>query len=161
MRRWKTLICISIQDSNDIMKPHPFTDYRFSWIPPHRSVKVGIPSPAEDVRERLDLVKLLVRHTASTFYFKVDGMSMIDADSSAALLIADSRDYPFRHHRAFGVGQIKDEPLEPFICLWLRLFLGGSKEKTNYLLDSRKIRKSDFSFWWKSFTFVMLRKRRT
>lgn len=42
-------------------------------------VKAGFPSPAEDVREKLDLVKLLVRHKASTFFFRISGVSMVDA----------------------------------------------------------------------------------
>ena len=42
-------------------------------------VKAGFPSPAEDMRERLDLIKLLVRHKASTFFFRVSGVSMVDA----------------------------------------------------------------------------------
>lgn len=42
-------------------------------------VKAGFPSPAEDIREKLDLMKLLVRHRASTFFFRVDGVSMVDA----------------------------------------------------------------------------------
>ena len=43
-------------------------------------VKAGFPSPAEDIREKLDLIKLLVRHKASTFFFRVSGVSMVDAD---------------------------------------------------------------------------------
>ena len=31
------------------------------------------------MRERLDLIKLLVRHKASTFFFRVSGVSMVDA----------------------------------------------------------------------------------
>ncbi len=42
-------------------------------------IKAGFPSPAEDVREKLDLQALLVRHKASTFFFRVDGVSMVDA----------------------------------------------------------------------------------
>lgn len=43
-------------------------------------VKAGFPSPAEDApRERLDLLRLLIRHPASTFYFRVSGVSMTDA----------------------------------------------------------------------------------
>lgn len=42
-------------------------------------VKAGFPSPAEDIHEKLDLVRLLVRHRASTFFFRVDGVSMVDA----------------------------------------------------------------------------------
>ena len=42
-------------------------------------VKEGFPSPAEDIREKLDLIKLLVKHKASTFFFRVSGISMVDA----------------------------------------------------------------------------------
>lgn len=42
-------------------------------------IKAGFPSPADDVKEKLDLVKLLVRHPASTFYFRISGVSMVDA----------------------------------------------------------------------------------
>ena len=42
-------------------------------------VKAGFPSPAEDMREKLDLIKLLVKHKASTFFFRVSGVSMVDA----------------------------------------------------------------------------------
>ena len=42
-------------------------------------VKAGFPSPAEDIREKLDLIQLLVRHKASTFFFRVSGVSMVDA----------------------------------------------------------------------------------
>ena len=42
-------------------------------------VKAGFPSPAEDIREKLDLIKLLVKHKASTFFFRVDGVSMVDS----------------------------------------------------------------------------------
>ena len=38
-------------------------------------VKAGFPSPAEDIREKLDLIKLLVKHKASTFFFRVSGVS--------------------------------------------------------------------------------------
>lgn len=41
-------------------------------------VKAGFPSPAEEIRESLDLGKLLVRHKASTFFFRIDGVSMVD-----------------------------------------------------------------------------------
>ena len=42
-------------------------------------VKAGFPSPAEEIREKLDLIKLLVKHRASTFFFRVSGVSMVDA----------------------------------------------------------------------------------
>lgn len=54
------------------------------------SVKAGFPSPAEDIREKLDLVRLLVRHSASTFFFQVDGVSMVDAHMDEGdILIVD------------------------------------------------------------------------
>lgn len=42
-------------------------------------VKAGFPSPAEEIREKLDLISLLVRHKASTFFFRVSGVSMVDS----------------------------------------------------------------------------------
>ena len=42
-------------------------------------IKAGFPSPADDIKEKLDLMKLLVRHPASTFYFRISGVSMVDA----------------------------------------------------------------------------------
>ena len=42
-------------------------------------VKAGFPSPAENIHENLDLIKLLVRHKASTFFFRISGVSMVDA----------------------------------------------------------------------------------
>lgn len=44
-------------------------------------VRAGFPSLAdEEPHEKLDLVHLLVRHPASTFFFRVGGTSMVDAD---------------------------------------------------------------------------------
>lgn len=53
-------------------------------------VKAGFPSPAEDIREKLDFIKLLVRHRASTFFFRVDGVSMVDSGMDEGdILIVD------------------------------------------------------------------------
>ena len=60
------------------MEPHPITDTSSLEFAYMGGIKAGFPSPAEDVREKLDLVKLLVRHSASTFFFRVDGVSMVD-----------------------------------------------------------------------------------
>ena len=54
-------------------------------------VKAGFPSPAEDVREKLDLVKLLVRHPAASFFFRIDGVSMVDADMDEGDIILVDR----------------------------------------------------------------------
>lgn len=44
-------------------------------------IKAGFPNPAEDAsQEVLDLNDLIIRHPASTFYMRVDGDSMQDAN---------------------------------------------------------------------------------
>ncbi len=59
-------------------------------------VKAGFPSPAEEVREEFDLKGMLVRHPASTFYFKVDGYSMVDAGmEDGDILIVDKSLLPY------------------------------------------------------------------
>jgi DNA polymerase V len=64
-------------------------------------VKAGFPSPAEEIREKLDLVKLLVRHSASTFFFRVDGVSMVDADMDEGdILIVDRAMEPYNGCKA-------------------------------------------------------------
>ncbi|MBO4447213.1 MAG: translesion error-prone DNA polymerase V autoproteolytic subunit [Bacteroidales bacterium] len=64
-------------------------------------VKAGFPSPAEDVREKLDLVKLLVRHNASTFFFRIDGVSMLDADMDEGdIIIVDRAVEPYNDCKA-------------------------------------------------------------
>ena len=63
------------------MQPYPIQD-NDSFESLLGTVKAGFPSPADDFREKLDLVKLLVRHSASTFFFRIDGVSMVDADIS-------------------------------------------------------------------------------
>lgn len=64
-------------------------------------VKAGFPSPAEDIREKLDLMKLLVRHKASTFFFRVSGVSMVDADMDEGdIIIVDRAVDPYNGCRA-------------------------------------------------------------
>lgn len=59
-------------------------------------VKAGFPSPAGEVREKLDLIKLLVRHSASTFFFRIDGVSMVDADMDEGdIIIVDRSVEPY------------------------------------------------------------------
>ena len=59
-------------------------------------VKAGFPSPAEDIRENLDLMKLLVRHKASTFFFRVSGVSMVDeAMDEGDIIIVDRAVEPY------------------------------------------------------------------
>ena len=55
-------------------------------------VRAGFPSPAEDTpHERLDLLKLLIRHPAATFYFRVSGVSMVDDDFDEGDIIVVDR----------------------------------------------------------------------
>ena len=64
-------------------------------------VKAGFPSPAEDIRERLDLQKLLVRHSASTFFFRIDGVSMVDAAMDEGdIIIVDRSIEPYNGCKA-------------------------------------------------------------
>ncbi len=64
-------------------------------------VRAGFPSPAEDLREKLDLMKLLVRHKASTFFFRVSGVSMVDADMDEGdIIIVDRAVQPYNDCKA-------------------------------------------------------------
>ena len=64
-------------------------------------VKAGFPSPAEDVREKLDLIKLLVKHKASTFFFRVSGVSMVDASMAEGdIIIVDRAVDPYNNCKA-------------------------------------------------------------
>lgn len=64
-------------------------------------VKAGFPSPAENIREKLDLMKLLVRHKASTFFFRVNGVSMVDAAMDEGdIIIVDRAVEPYNNCKA-------------------------------------------------------------
>ena len=64
-------------------------------------IKAGFPSPAEGVSERLDLVRMLVRHSASTFFFRIDGVSMVDADMDEGdIIIVDRSIDPYNGCKA-------------------------------------------------------------
>ena len=83
------------------MKPFPITDTDAPVLELAGSVKAGFPSPAEEVREKLDLVKLLVQHSASTFFFRIDGVSMVDADMDEGdIIIVDRAVEPYNGCKA-------------------------------------------------------------
>ena len=64
-------------------------------------VKAGFPSPAEDMREKLDLIKLLVKHKASTFFFRISGVSMVDAAlDEGDIIIVDRAIDPYNNCKA-------------------------------------------------------------
>ena len=73
------------------MIPHPITETHSLELGFAGAIKAGFPSPAEEVREKLDLVKLLVQHSASTFFFRIDGVSMVDADMDEGDIIIVDR----------------------------------------------------------------------
>lgn len=60
-------------------------------------VRAGFPSPAdEEPNEKLDLVRLLVRHPASTFFFRVGGTSMVEAEMDEGdIIIVDRSIEPY------------------------------------------------------------------
>ena len=81
------------------MKPYPLTDKDSIDLLMMGSVKAGFPSPAEEVREKLD--KLLVQHSASTFFFRIDGISMVDADMDEGdIIIVDRAVEPYNNCKA-------------------------------------------------------------
>lgn len=64
-------------------------------------VKAGFPSPAENCHEKLDLIRLLVRHRASTFFFRVDGISMVDTGMDEGdIIIVDRSIDPYNGCKA-------------------------------------------------------------
>lgn len=64
-------------------------------------VMAGFPSPAEEMREKLDLIKLLVKHKASTFFFRVNGVSMVDAAMDEGdIIIVDRAIDPYNNCKA-------------------------------------------------------------
>lgn len=64
-------------------------------------IKAGFPSPAEDIREKLDIVKLLVKHKASTFFFRIDGVSMVDeAMDEGDIVVVDRSITPYNGCKA-------------------------------------------------------------
>lgn len=65
------------------------------------NIKAGFPSPAENVHENLDLIRLLVRHRASTFFFRVDGVSMVDTGMDEGdVIIVDRSVDPYNNCKA-------------------------------------------------------------
>lgn len=79
-------------------------------------VKAGFPSPADDMREKLDIVKLLVRHPASTFFFRISGTSMVDASlDEGDIIIVDKSLEP--SHGSVAVCYIDGEFTVKRVCI--------------------------------------------
>lgn len=83
------------------MKPHRIDTDGESKFTLCGDVKAGFPSPAEDIGEHLDLIQLLVRHKASTFFFRVSGVSMVDAGMDEGdIIIVDRSLSPYNGCKA-------------------------------------------------------------
>ena len=82
-------------------EPHSIEDISGHEADMLGDVKAGFPSPASDNRERLDLVKLLIKHKASTFFFRVNGVSMVDAAMDEGdIIIVDRAIDPYNNCKA-------------------------------------------------------------
>ena len=81
--------------------PHSIDDTSSYEVELVGDVKAGFPSPAEDIREKLDLIKFLVKHKAATFFFRVDGVSMVDSGMDEGdIIIVDRAVEPYNNCKA-------------------------------------------------------------
>lgn len=79
------------------MRPYPLDDAQPLEVELLGDIKAGFPSPAdEEPSEKLDLQRLLVRHPASTFFFRIDGTSMVEANMDEGdIIIVDRSIEPY------------------------------------------------------------------
>lgn len=79
------------------MKPYPINVGESLELDMLGEVRAGFPSPAdEEPTEKLDLVRLLVRHPASTFFFRIGGTSMVNAEMDEGdIIIVDRSVEPY------------------------------------------------------------------
>ena len=81
--------------------PHSIDDTSSYEVELVGDVKAGFPSPSEDIREKLDLIKFLVKHKAATFFFRVDGVSMVDSGMDEGdIIIVDRAVEPYNNCKA-------------------------------------------------------------
>ena len=87
------------------MIPHPITETDSLELAFAGAIKAGFPSPAEEVREKLDLVKLLVQHSASTFFFRIDGRAIDPYNGCKAVCFIDG-EYTVKRVEIHGDGAV-------------------------------------------------------
>jgi DNA polymerase V len=75
----------------DKFVPHSIDSESLYDIHAESDVKVGFSSSSADMREKLDIVKLLVKHKASTFFFRVGGVSIADSGMSEGDIVIVDR----------------------------------------------------------------------
>ncbi|MBQ0025666.1 MAG: translesion error-prone DNA polymerase V autoproteolytic subunit [Bacteroidales bacterium] len=81
-------------------------------------VMAGFPSPESEYKEEFDLKAMIVRHPAATFYFNVEGCSMVDAGmDDGDIIVVDKSITPYDGCKAicyidggFTVKQVKISP---------------------------------------------------
>ena len=67
-------------------------------IPCAGYVQAGFPSPASDFSEEpIDLAKELVSNEAATYYFRVNGESMLDAFMPVGAILVVDRSLPYQN----------------------------------------------------------------
>ena len=121
----------------DKFVPHKIdnnSSYEGTWL---GDVKAGFPSSAEDIREKLDLIKLLVKHRASTFIFRVDGVSMVDcAMNEGDIIIVDRAIEPYNNCKAvcYIDGEYTVKRIE-MSDKWIRLMPANENNKTYEPID--------------------------
>lgn len=105
-----------------IIKPETKTELPLPFA--DAGIRAGFPSPAQDyMQEVIDLNKELIKHPASTFFARVNGDSMIDANvHDGDLLVIDKDMDPA--HGLMAVCYIDGEFTLKFIkkeddCIWL------------------------------------------
>jgi DNA polymerase V len=68
-------------------------------IPLYASILASFPSPADDyMEEKLDLNQFLVKNPSSTFYIRVEGLSMIGAGIYPKDILIVDRSLRAKHH---------------------------------------------------------------
>ena len=75
----------------DKFVPHSIDSESLYDIRAESDVKVGFSSSSADMREKLDIVKLLVKHKASTFFFRVGGVFIADSGMSEGDIVIVDR----------------------------------------------------------------------
>lgn len=76
--------------------PEEFREYRFVAI----SLPAGFPSPAgDDLEDVIDPYRWVVRHEASTYWWKIEGCSLIDLGIMDGDMVAVDRAGKLRHGR--------------------------------------------------------------
>lgn len=82
----------------ETLTPYAVDPGRESEVELMGDVKAGFPSPADEIREKLDIVRLLVHHPASTFFFRISGTSMTDAALDDGDLVVVDRSLELRNN---------------------------------------------------------------